>query len=215
MTDSTSPRRVLQNLPVNSFGTPSTVNITTSSKIRLKRQIHDIEDPILPPASSRPRLADHNASLEPKVYQTSHAFNSVVMLTRSFYHRPSEERIQRNRPIEHRTKTEMNSLETAHRIAAKFLYLGRYTQMQKATRWTHNRRQQQKQAYQMVSRHYHTSPRTHTQAHCPLYSVADILSYAFITTQHESRKPDKSFRWRYVSDAILAAHEGPASPAAQ
>ncbi|KAI4273092.1 MAG: hypothetical protein LQ337_004855 [Flavoplaca oasis] len=57
MKNTHTPRRVLQNLPVNAFGTP------TSSHANLKRQIHEVQDPNLPPSPLRSRPSDHSLSL--------------------------------------------------------------------------------------------------------------------------------------------------------
>ncbi|KAL8892525.1 MAG: hypothetical protein Q9192_005594 [Flavoplaca navasiana] len=57
MKNTHTPRRVLQNLPVNAFGTP------TSSHANLKRQIHEVEDPNLPPSPLRSRPSDRSLSL--------------------------------------------------------------------------------------------------------------------------------------------------------
>ncbi|KAI4268978.1 MAG: hypothetical protein L6R38_007651 [Xanthoria sp. 2 TBL-2021] len=63
MTTSNTPRRILQDLPVNAFGTPGASNLPTSSTSSLKRQIHEVEDPNLPPSPLRSRLSDHTPSL--------------------------------------------------------------------------------------------------------------------------------------------------------
>lgn len=70
MAKSSTPRRVLQDLPVNAFGTPNASTLSTSATSNLKRQIHQVEDPTLLPVLSRSRLADDIIS-RPNVWTTS------------------------------------------------------------------------------------------------------------------------------------------------
>ncbi|KAL8728528.1 MAG: hypothetical protein Q9166_005350 [cf. Caloplaca sp. 2 TL-2023] len=58
MADSVTPRRVLQDLPVNTSGISKSSSLPTSTGTNLKRQIHEVEDPALAPVTSRARLAD-------------------------------------------------------------------------------------------------------------------------------------------------------------
>ncbi|CAO1599713.1 hypothetical protein XANCAGTX0491_003428 [Xanthoria calcicola] len=63
MTTPNTPRRILQELPVNAFGTPGVSNVPISSTSSLKRQLHEVEDPNLPPSPLRSRLSHHPSSL--------------------------------------------------------------------------------------------------------------------------------------------------------
>ncbi|KAI4222486.1 MAG: hypothetical protein L6R36_006107 [Xanthoria steineri] len=63
MTTPHTPRRILQELPVNAFGTPGVSNVPIPSTSSLKRQLHEVEDPNLPPSPLRSRLSHHPSSL--------------------------------------------------------------------------------------------------------------------------------------------------------
>ncbi|KAL8703390.1 MAG: hypothetical protein Q9201_003419 [Fulgogasparrea decipioides] len=58
MADTNTPRRVLQDLPVNTFGTPKAIHLPHPNGLKLKRPFQEVEDSASPPASSRPRLSD-------------------------------------------------------------------------------------------------------------------------------------------------------------
>lgn len=58
MAGSNTPRRVLKDLSVNTFGSPNASSDFHSNNVSLKRQIHEVDEPTLPPSSNRPRASD-------------------------------------------------------------------------------------------------------------------------------------------------------------
>ncbi|KAL8678405.1 MAG: hypothetical protein Q9186_005247 [Xanthomendoza sp. 1 TL-2023] len=66
MTDLSTPRRALQDLSVNTHGTPNASRPLTSTTGNLKRSIHEVDDPALPPLASRVRSVNDASALEPK-----------------------------------------------------------------------------------------------------------------------------------------------------
>lgn len=67
MAVSTTPRRALQDLPVNAHRTPTLFSPSLSSNTNMKRFITEVEDPAAAPPSSRLRLSEQTESLHPKV----------------------------------------------------------------------------------------------------------------------------------------------------
>ncbi|KAL8828803.1 MAG: hypothetical protein Q9170_006441 [Blastenia crenularia] len=58
----TTPRRVLQDLPVNTFGTPNATDIAPTSNVHLKRHIAEVDEPASPPFPSRFRVTNQTES---------------------------------------------------------------------------------------------------------------------------------------------------------
>ena len=59
MSNTSPTRRILGDLNVNTFGTPSTVRFIRKDSMSLKRGINDVEDPESSPAPSRVRSELH------------------------------------------------------------------------------------------------------------------------------------------------------------
>lgn len=57
MAQSTPTRRALVDLPVNTFGTPSSMSTTGKASVGHKRQIHEVEDPEFAQPTSRVRVS--------------------------------------------------------------------------------------------------------------------------------------------------------------
>ncbi|KAL8733046.1 MAG: hypothetical protein Q9181_003739 [Wetmoreana brouardii] len=67
MADTNTPRRVLQDLPINTFGTPKAVHLPPPIGLKLKRPFQEVEGSASPPASSRPRLSDDVENGQPPI----------------------------------------------------------------------------------------------------------------------------------------------------
>ncbi|KAL8721139.1 MAG: hypothetical protein Q9225_002122 [Loekoesia sp. 1 TL-2023] len=70
MADTTSPRRILQELPVNTHGTSSASILPASTTVGLKRRIAEVDDPAAAPVASRLRESDNTESSSLKLQQT-------------------------------------------------------------------------------------------------------------------------------------------------
>ena len=65
MADCGTPRRVLQDLPVNRFGTSKPLDLSSAVEAKVKRSISEVEDPAVAPVPSRLRtsISEENKSL--------------------------------------------------------------------------------------------------------------------------------------------------------
>lgn len=57
MAQTTPSRRALVDLPVNSFGTPSSTSVVGKTSMGHKRQIHEVEEPEFAQPTSRVRVS--------------------------------------------------------------------------------------------------------------------------------------------------------------
>lgn len=150
MTSSDTPRRILQDLPVNAFGTPSASNFRTSSSVGLKRQFHEVEDPSLPPAPLRSRITDYKPRLGPNVCQTFCQLDPILILTdpckRRRPERLCQEQLLKKLRMQHgmRTRTRMRQSSKVRKIPVKVLGQNLGIRIWRETQWTRNRRKQQR-----------------------------------------------------------------------
>lgn len=59
MPEPSTPRRALQDLPVNTVGTPKALKLPSPAALYRKRSISEVDDPMLAPDSARVRGKDH------------------------------------------------------------------------------------------------------------------------------------------------------------
>lgn len=67
MENPNTPRRVLQNLPVNTVGTPKALKLPSPAAVYRKRSISEVDEPIHAPSSTRLCAKDHEQRPVPKV----------------------------------------------------------------------------------------------------------------------------------------------------
>ena len=65
MPDAATPRRILQDLPVNAYGTPNVA--TLPDNLGLKRPVAEVEDRTAAPIATRLRISDRDEPAYTKV----------------------------------------------------------------------------------------------------------------------------------------------------